>query len=142
MKIYSVCDKQFNQFGKVIESPFHHLFEKQSLNIPMPESGLKYMASVSEFETQESMAYYRKAFGEVDIQIGYCWGENKMLNGLEWHNCIEINCALEDMILMLADLRDMVSAIWIICSPRWQKAISISPPRSVTPLIWVTTRTS
>ena len=109
MKIYSVCDKQFNQFGKVIESPFHHLFEKQSLNIPMPESGLKYMASVSEFETQESMAYYRKAFGEVDIQIGYCWGENKMLNGLEWHNCIEINCALEDMILMLADLRDMVN---------------------------------
>ena len=108
MKIYSVCHKQFNRFGKVLESPFHDLFEKQSLNIPMPESGVKYMASVDEFETQESLKYYSNVFGGVDVQIGYCWGESKVLNALEWHNCTEINCALEDMILMLADIRDMV----------------------------------
>ena len=108
MEIYSVLDKEFCQFGRVIDSPFNELFNSGAKNIPLPETGLKYMASVDEFETKESLAYYSREFGEVDIQIGYCWGKNNLLNALEWHNSMEINCALEDMVLLLADMRDMV----------------------------------
>lgn len=107
MKIYSVCDKQFSRFGKVIKSPFSDFFSDCAQNISAPETGVLYKAGIDEFETDKSIGYYKSAFGEVDVQIGYCWGKNKILNALEWHNCSEINCALEDMVLLLADMRDM-----------------------------------
>lgn len=108
MKIYSIRDKEFNKLGKVIDNPFHDFFEKQQKHIKLPESGASYMASVNYFETEETLKYYRSYFGDMDVQIGYCYGENHILNALEWHKCSEINIALEDMILLLGDMEDMV----------------------------------
>jgi hypothetical protein len=65
------------------------------------------MASVESFETQEILSFYNKHFGDMPVQIGYCWGRNDTLNALEWHKSPEINIALEDMVLLLGDMRDM-----------------------------------
>lgn len=106
MKIYSIHDQEFNSYGKVIECPFFDLFEKGANEIPVPETGCSYMASVPAFETPEATAYYNGYFGDMDAQIGYCWGRNDMLNALEWHKSSEVHCALEDMILLLGDQRE------------------------------------
>ena len=107
MKIYSIHDKEFNNFGEVIECPFFGLFESGAEKIALPETGCSYMASVPEFENDSSLAFYRQKFGDMDVQIGYCWGRNDTLNALEWHKSSEIHCALEDMILLLGDKRLM-----------------------------------
>ena len=112
MKIYSIYDAEFNNYGKVIACPFFDSFEKRANEIPVPETGCSYMASVPQFETEESTAYYRQYFGNMDAQIGYCWGRNDMLNALEWHKSSELHCALEDMILLLGDQREMVNGVF------------------------------
>lgn len=107
MKIYSIFDKEFSKFGKVISSPYHELFTEGAKEISVPESGCSYIASVPSFETENALNYYSSYFGNMPVQIGYCWGRNDTLNCLEWHNCMEVQCALEDMILLLGDMRDI-----------------------------------
>lgn len=107
MKIYSVNDKKFRKYGQVIDNPFLSDFENAQKSIAVPESGSAYLPSVESFETEKLMDYYGKFFGEMGVQIGYCWGRNNTLNALEWHKSTEINIALEDMILLLGDMREM-----------------------------------
>ena len=107
MKIYSICDKEFENFGKVIDCPFFELFKNGASEIAVPETGCAYLASVPNFETKESIDFYNKLFGDMEVQIGYCWGRNDLLNALEWHKSSEVHCALEDMIMLLGDQRLM-----------------------------------
>lgn len=112
MKMYSVHDKRFETFGRIVENPFFNTFENGAKEINVPESGCSYLASVPAFETEESLSYYRAYFGNMDVQIGYCWGRNDTLNALEWHKSSEVHCALEDMILLLGDMRDMENGVF------------------------------
>ena len=112
MKIYSIHDKEFENYGEVVACPFFDVFEKGAKEIAVPETGCSYMASVPAFETAEAKAYYNDYFGDMDAQIGYCWGRNDMLNALEWHKSSEVHCALEDMILLLGDKREMQNGVF------------------------------
>lgn len=112
MKIYSIHDKEFLQYGEVVNCPFFDLFERGAQEIETPETGCSYMASVPAFETEEALAYYRKHFGDMDAQIGYCWGRSDTLNALEWHKSSEVHCALEDMILLLGDKCEMQNGVF------------------------------
>ena len=112
MKIYSIHDKEFEQYGQVVDCPYFDLFEKEAASIALPETGCSYMASVPAFETAETMAYYRDHFGDMDVQIGYCWGYNDTLNALEWHKSTEVHCALEDMIVLLGDMKEMENGVF------------------------------
>lgn len=112
MKIYSIHDKEFSAYGEVLDCPFIELFTKGAKDIAIPETGCSYMASVANFETQEVLSFYREKFGDMDVQIGYCWGRNDILNGLEWHKSSEIHCALEDMVLLLGDKRQMEKGVF------------------------------
>lgn len=107
MKIYSVHDKEFVQYGQVIESPYYDKLKKKADEIALPETGSAYRASEATFEEIEILDYYSQKFGGMDVQIGYCWGENDRLNALEWHKNSEIAVALSDMIFLLGDLRQM-----------------------------------
>ena len=107
MKVYSIHDREFEKYGQVIACPYLDFFEKEARAIVIPETGCSYMASVPAFETAETLAYYRAQFGDMDAQIGYCWGRNDTLNALEWHKSSEIHCAIEDMILLLGDMKEM-----------------------------------
>ncbi len=107
MKIYSAHDKEFEKYGKVVENPYQAHFSECAAALGIPEQGSSYKASVESFESEETLAYYSRCFGEMPVQIGYCWGRNNALNALEWHKNSEINCALEDMILLLGDMRLM-----------------------------------
>ncbi len=107
MKIYSVNDKEFLNYGKVIENPFVKEFDSASKKVAVPETGSAYVAGLDLFETDSALKYFNAYFGDMPVQIGYCYGRNNTLNALEWHKSPEINCALEDMVLLLGDMRDM-----------------------------------
>jgi hypothetical protein len=107
MKIYSINDKEFLQYGKVLDGAFYEAFKKASDEIAVPQDGSAYRASEPTFERTDVMAHYRNRFGGMDVQIGYCWGKNNALNALEWHKNSEIAVALTDLIMLFGDLREM-----------------------------------
>ncbi len=107
MKIYSVHDSEFKQFGRVIDVDVAELIET-ARNVEMPQSGSKYVPSLEAFEKLPVKKYFQdEIFGQMPMQLGFCWGYNDTMNALEWHACSEINVATEDQILLLGDIRDM-----------------------------------
>lgn len=107
MKIYNICDEEFKQFGRKIDVDVTEIMAVAQ-KIEMPESGSKYMPSLEGFENLEIKNFFQnEIFGEIPMQLGFCWGYNDTMNALEWHTCSEINIATEDLILLLGDVRDI-----------------------------------
>lgn len=107
-RINSVFDEKFSRYGKVIAgydfSECIEIMESKSI----PDSGNVYVALDRELmcasvEKKLSNMFY----GNMPVQIGYCNGNSSKLNALEYHKCSEIDVAVTDLILILADLRDM-----------------------------------
>lgn len=107
MKIYEVCDKEFVQFGRVLDLDVDEIIA-EAQKFEMPSEGSIYKASCKEFECLDIMkTVQNECFGGIPIQLGYCYGHNNMLDALEWHKCSEINIAVTDLILLLGDVRDI-----------------------------------
>ncbi len=106
MKIYRVTDKEFKQFGRVLDLDTKAIVEiAEKYEIPEKPT---YWAGDKNFEALPIMEQIQnECFGGLLTQLGYCTGHNKMLNALEWHTCSEINIAITDMIVMLGDIRDI-----------------------------------
>ncbi len=107
MKIYSVNDPEFKEYGRIVDNvDFTELVEAMK-KTPCPE-GVVYEPGIAELE---SLAVAKEissvVYGEMPIQIGYCNGHNCMLNALEYHRDSEINVAATDAILMLGLLREV-----------------------------------
>ena len=46
-------------------------------------------------------------FGEMDTQIGYCWGNNNCFDATEWHTSSEINIAVTPLVIIVGHLWDV-----------------------------------
>lgn len=108
MKIYSVFDEEFKEFGQVlIGYDFSELLaalaEKE-----IPENGIVYVASDKRLEACAVTEMLRKrGFGGYPIQIGYVSGKNRIMNCLEYHKSSEFNIAADDMVLILGNEKDI-----------------------------------
>lgn len=102
MKIYSVFDKEFISYGKVIENYDVSEVLKLLNKFPISE-GVDYVASD---EKLEATAFAKEladgVFGGMKTQLGCCYGKNTKLNALEYHRSSEINLSDDDFILLLA----------------------------------------
>lgn len=107
MKIYSIYDKEFREYGEIVEENFSELLMKLA-KTPCPNQGTVYVASDSKLE---SVAIYstieKKYFGGMPIQVGYCNGTNRYLNCVEYHKSSEINVMESDTILLLGNRSDI-----------------------------------
>ncbi len=106
-----VRSEAFRQYGQVINSfdpaALIQLSEKVA---PIPQQGSRYFPEVLELDTHPDADILRnRYFGQLDAQIGICHGHNSYLNGLEFHKSSEINIAVTDLVLLLADQREMES---------------------------------
>lgn len=107
MKIYSVTDKAFKEYGRVVDNvDFSELIEAMK-ETPCPE-GVVYEPGIEKLEALPvAKTISDVVYGEMPVQIGYCNGHNCMLNALEYHRDSEINVAATDAILMLGLLREV-----------------------------------
>ena len=105
--IYTTEDPLFRHYGRVIRedtAAFRAAAETQ----PFPEAGSRYAASLPELETlPEAEAFRRRYCGQLDEQIGLCWGHSNRLNALEWHTCNEFNIVVRELVLLLAKREDL-----------------------------------
>ncbi len=107
MKIYSVNDKEFAQFGRVLDINTAEIIAVAD-KIEKPAEGSIYEAGRDDFEALPIKDEIQEAcFGCMDTQLGYCYGHSHQLNALEWHTCSEVNVAVNDLILLLGDRRDL-----------------------------------
>ncbi len=107
--LQEVSSDAFHPFGKVIKSfDPAALIQLSERVVPIPEEGSRYFPAVSELDTHPDADILRNQYlGQLDAQIGICLGHNNRLNALEYHKSSEINIAVTDLVLLLADQRDM-----------------------------------
>ncbi len=103
VKIYSVNDIEFAEYGRVIDGIDVSELISVAQKIENPEGGgSMYVASEERFErlsVAEEIA--DKMFGTLPTELGYCWGHSNYLNAAEWHTSSEINVAVTDLVLIL-----------------------------------------
>ena len=108
MVLKSVDDSAFSTYGRIItELNFSGLTEALQ-KTPRPADSVIYVASEPELEKLPVFSELQnRIFGELPIQLGYCNGNNYLLNALEYHHSSEINVAATDAILMVGRVQDI-----------------------------------
>lgn len=101
MEIKKVNDLEFKKYGQVLKNyNCEEIIEKMQ-KMPLPLDVI-YEPSVKDLEESEIFKeLMEREFGGLPIQIGYCNGNNNMLNVVEYHRSSEINIAVTDLILLL-----------------------------------------
>lgn len=109
MKIYSVLDKEFAPYGKVLEGyDTSELMKALDETTPLP-NGVDYVMSEASLESVGLFGLLQNnAYGGMPIQLGWCNGHNTKLNCLEYHRDSELNIGLYDFILLVAKADDIV----------------------------------
>ena len=119
MKIQKVTDPAFRKYGQVLEGYDFTGLIKEMKHTPVPEDVI-YVPSVEELEALDIMKDLQnkgygglpvqmkeRAYGGLEIQIGYCNGHNKKLNAVEYHRNSEINVAVTDLVLLIGHQQDI-----------------------------------
>ncbi|MBU3154791.1 DUF4867 family protein [Clostridium estertheticum] len=107
MIIKKITDSEFKKYGHVLENyDCSKLIEKMKTT-PLPND-VVYEPSIKELENLEIAQDLKiREFGELPIQVGYCNGNNYLLNAVEYHRSSEINVAVTDFILLLGCIQDV-----------------------------------
>lgn len=103
MKIYSVTDKEFAPYGRVVTGYDTAALAAALAATPLPEAGTAYVSrdeSLHAAPGSEELA--ARLFGGMPAQLGRCSGRNTKLNCLEYHRDSEFNLGVNDFILLLA----------------------------------------
>ena len=113
MKVYSVFDPLFKEYGAVVEG-----YDTSSLlsvlvdKTPQSATGTEYVPeddNLMALPIAEEFAV--RAYGGLPVQLGWCNGYNTRLNALEYHRDSEFNVGTEDFILLLAKRSDIEEGI-------------------------------
>lgn len=128
MELKKVTDAAFKKYGRVIQGiDFAGLVEALNTKTPTPDD-VVYEPSIPELEELPVYEELKtKTYGELPIQIGYCNGQNYLLNALEYHRSSEINVAGTDAILLVGSQQDITdeftydtSLVGGIPAPKWE----------------------
>lgn len=103
MKIESVFDPAFQQYGQVLTGyDLNGLLTTLDAVTPLPD-GVGYLPEQGELQALPvRQEISDRAYGGMDVQLGWCNGHNTKLNCLEYHRDSEFNLGTEDFILLVA----------------------------------------
>ena len=109
MKIKSVFDEEFSNYGKVVTGfDFSPLLTRLCEISEQPDNSVIYIPSEKQLE---SLTVYSdiqdRMYGGMPIQIGYCNGHNKKLGCVEYHRDSELNITVYDVVFLLGKLQDI-----------------------------------
>lgn len=108
MEIQKVTDASFGVYGKVLtDYDFTELLDVMKCK-PCPADDVVYVPSEAELEALAVAEDLKKrAYGGLPIQVGYCNGNNRKLNAVEYHRSSEVDIAKSDLILLLGRQQDI-----------------------------------
>ena len=107
MKILNVSDAAFSRYGKIIRGIDLTDILAAMESTPLPED-VTYVPGLPLLEnTKSAGAIAYSLYGGMPVQIGYCNGNNYMLNAVEYHRDSEIDIAVTDLVLLLGAEQDI-----------------------------------
>ena len=107
IQIHSVHEAVFASYGRVIKEDTTEICAAAE-KLPFPQEGSRYVAAEESLEKTEFAKRLREEYcGQLDEQVGICYGHSNRLNALEWHTCNEFNVAVRPLVLLLAKRGDM-----------------------------------
>ncbi|MDR3337645.1 MAG: DUF4867 family protein [Treponema sp.] len=120
MKLESVKDEAFREYGQIIEGfDFSALLRVLRETAPCPEDKIIYMADEGALEALPIFEdLKRDYYGGLPIQIGYCAGFGTKLNALEYHRDSELCIPADDIIIMLARQSEIEKPQWTLSSSK------------------------
>lgn len=103
MKIYSVYDPEFKNYGQVMEGyDTTSLVQTLKEKTPLP-AGVEYVPEQPDLQALPiTKEISDRLYGGMPIEMGYCNGHNTKLNCLEYHRDSEINMGVGEFILLVA----------------------------------------
>lgn len=108
IEIFDVKSEEFNSFGRIIENLDISEIISVAKTIKNSNEGSNYKPSVDAFEKLDiAQKISIEFFGEMETQVGYCWGYNNFFNATEWHTSSEINIAVTDLLIIVGHLWDV-----------------------------------
>ena len=110
MKIQNITDVSFIPYGRVVSGFDFSGLLKEMEHTVKPLDEVIYVPSDEKLESLDAAAYLQDTvYGGLPVQIGYCNGNNYMLNALEYHRDSEVDIAATDLILLLGMEQDIVN---------------------------------
>ena len=110
LSLYPVTHESFRQYGRIVTEYDFSTWLQTMEKIAIPDSGNVYVADEPRLSsTPLANSVQEKLNGSMPIQVGYCNGNGSQLNALEYHKTPELNLAVTDLVLLLADVRDIVN---------------------------------
>lgn len=107
MEILKVTDASFGRYGKIIRGIDLTDILAAMESTPLPED-VTYVPGLPLLEnTKSAGAIAYSLYGGMPVQIGYCNGNNYMLNAVEYHRDSEIDIAVTDLVLLLGAEQDI-----------------------------------
>jgi hypothetical protein len=55
-----------------------------------------------------NQAMQREVYGDMPVQVGWCYGQNLQMAGLEYHKGAEVNVCITDVVLLVGHVQDVV----------------------------------
>ena len=109
IQIQKVTDKSFRKYGRILTGEYDVAELMDAMEkTECPDDAVIYIPSDKEIEKLPVMkAFTDSLYGGLPIQIGYCNGNNHLLNAVEYHRSSEVNVACTDLILLIGSEQDI-----------------------------------
>ena len=110
LEILAVADPSFTRYGRVLEDLEPEKATVFARENALPGEGVTYEPSVAGLEADGTFvrAVSQRVYGGMPVQVGWCYGRNLQLGGLEYHKGTEVLVAVTDVVLLLGRLDDVV----------------------------------
>jgi Domain of unknown function (DUF4867) len=110
IEILPVTHKAFTPFGRVLFEAKADQAIEAARKMWKLSDGVGAAASVPQFEADQDLqaTIGLRVFAEMPVEVGWVFGRNSRLNGIEYHHGSEVHIPLEDCILLVADWREIV----------------------------------
>ncbi len=110
LNILPVEYPEFAKYGRLLRQYNAAEMIERALAILPNSEKVVYEPSVPALEVHSQLndAVEREVYGGMPVQVGWCYGQNLQMAGLEYHKGSEINVCLTDVLLLVGDERDIV----------------------------------
>ena len=100
---------EFERYGRLLQGydPTEVIARAKAI-LPQTEE-LVYQASVPAIEEPSAFntAIAHEVYGGMPIQVGWCYGKNLQMSGLEYHKGSEVNVCITDVVLLVGHVQDI-----------------------------------
>jgi hypothetical protein len=109
LTILPLEDGTFTRYGRVLAA-YHpqEMISRAQAILPLTE-GIVYEPSIPALEVPSALnsVIEREIYGGMPVQVGWCYGKNLQMAGLEYHKGSEVIVCLTDQVLLVGDERDI-----------------------------------